>query len=137
MMAEHGLEQVDVAQSDRQLWERQRAGQRSSERAIVRVATNPSSLPEVLSAVDRSDATLVGRAALGAHYVELDPDAVTRFRADLPDSVVTIVLDAPAQLRGQRDVWGPENDAMTLMRSIKDRFDPDGTCNPGLFVGGI
>jgi glycolate oxidase FAD binding subunit len=137
LMAEHGLEQVDVAQSDDELWERQRAGQRSRARAVVRVAATPSSLAEVLSAVDRADATLVGRAALGAHYVELDPDAVGRFRAGLPDSAAGILLDAPAQLRGELDVWGPQNDAMTLMRRIKERFDPEGTCNPGLFVGGI
>ncbi len=30
-----------------------------------------------------------------------------------------------------------ERAAVELMRSVKARFDPAATCNPGLFVGGI
>jgi FAD/FMN-containing dehydrogenase len=32
------------------------------------------------------------------------------------------------------DVWGPPGAGATLMRSIKDRFDPRGVLNPGRFV---
>jgi glycolate dehydrogenase FAD-binding subunit len=35
------------------------------------------------------------------------------------------------------DVWGPPSDAQPLMVRIKQRFDPEGTLNPGRFVGGI
>jgi glycolate oxidase FAD binding subunit len=37
------------------------------------------------------------------------------------------------------DAWGASagGDALPLMRTIKQRFDPRGTLNPGVFVGGI
>jgi glycolate oxidase FAD binding subunit len=46
------------------------------------------------------------------------------------------VLDAPQVVREKVDVWG-EAQAVSLMRRVKDRFDPHGVCNPGIFVGGI
>jgi glycolate oxidase FAD binding subunit len=33
-------------------------------------------------------------------------------------------------------VWGPV-EGMDLMRRLKERFDPNRTCNPGVFVGGL
>jgi glycolate oxidase FAD binding subunit len=35
------------------------------------------------------------------------------------------------------DTWGSTTDAFPLMLSVKQRFDPRGTLNPGRFVGGI
>lgn len=35
------------------------------------------------------------------------------------------------------DAWGNPGDALPLMRALKQRFDPQGTLNPGRFVGGI
>jgi glycolate oxidase FAD binding subunit len=35
------------------------------------------------------------------------------------------------------DAWGAAGDALPLMRAIKRQFDPRGTLNPGVFVGGI
>jgi glycolate oxidase FAD binding subunit len=35
------------------------------------------------------------------------------------------------------DAWGNVGDALPLMRALKREFDPRGTLNPGLFVGGI
>jgi glycolate oxidase FAD binding subunit len=47
------------------------------------------------------------------------------------------VLDAPDDVRTAVDVWGPETGSVDLMRRVKERFDPSGACNPGVFVGGI
>lgn len=141
LMAEAGLHEVDVAEPDGQLWERQRAGQRSHERALVRVAAQPTALSAVIGAVDACDATLVGRAALGTCFIETDPAEVPRLRTLLPDRPAAIVLDAPPSARSQLDPWGVAPGTATaeleLMRRVKARFDPAGTCNPGLFVGGI
>ena len=138
LLREEGLERVDVTSEDAPLWERQRAGQRSPGRALVRVATTPSALAEVLRAAGDCGAAVVGRAALGTSYVELDPDAVAALRERLPDVRAAVLLDGPVALRRAQDPWeAPEGRALELMRRVKRSFDPAGTCNPGSFVGGI
>jgi glycolate oxidase FAD binding subunit len=138
LMREAGLAHVDLTDDDEGLWARQRAGQRSAQRALVRVALRPSRLPALLAATDTGAGTLVGRAALGIFYVELEPDAVELFLAALPTEAVGFLQDGPSELRAQLDPWrtvdGPR---LELMRRVKQRFDPAGVCNPGVFVGGL
>jgi hypothetical protein len=137
-MRESGLTEVDVTDQDGQLWERQRAGQRSQDQALVRVAAIATELGAVIGAAEACEGTLVGRAALGTSFIDVEPDAVTQLRAALPGSARAVLLDGPAPLRAGGESWGslagPE---LELMRRIKTRFDPTHTCNPGLFVGGI
>jgi glycolate oxidase FAD binding subunit len=133
-----GLEGVEVIADDDVLWERQRSGQRSADGAIVRIAAPRGSLPAVLRAADECGGTLVGRAALGVSYVELEPDAIAQLRAALATARSATVLDAAVGARSEHDPWGPlAAPELELMRKVKARFDPTGTCNPGLFVGGI
>jgi len=47
-----------------------------------------------------------------------------------------VVQDAPLDLLGRVDVWGPAA-ALEVMRRLKQQFDPNATLNPGRFVGGI
>jgi glycolate oxidase FAD binding subunit len=138
LMRRLGLDQVDVTESDATLWARQRAGQRSRERALVKLSHRPSRLAEILAAVDAVGGTLVGRAVLGTSYVELDADAVTRLRGALGAGEYSVVLDAPTEARAGLDAWGPNDPiSLGLMQRVKDRFDPARACNPGAFVGGI
>jgi glycolate oxidase FAD binding subunit len=140
LMREAGLAEIDVTDEDGQLWERQRAGQRSADRAVVQIAAPPTALGDVLAAADAGEGTLVGRATLGSHFVEVSPeaDAVATLRRGLPAGARAIVLDAPAALRTGSEPWGASSGPdVELMRAIKVRFDPAHTCNPGLFVGGI
>jgi glycolate oxidase FAD binding subunit len=138
LFADLGLERPDVTDDDEGLWERQRAGQRSRGQALVRIAAAPSGLAGVLRASDACSGTLVGRAALGSSFVQLDPGAVGRLRDELAPGTVATLLDAPDAVRAEIDPWGPaERPSIELMRRIKARFDPSGTCNPGLFVDGI
>ncbi len=134
-----GLERVDVAQADAELWARQRAGQRSQAAALVRIAARPSSWAAVLRAADAVGGTLVGRAALGHSFLELDPQAVSRLGRELRDDAVCVLLDAPSAVRESIDPWGPPppERALELMRQVKARFDPARICNPGVFVAGI
>jgi glycolate oxidase FAD binding subunit len=139
LMREAGLTGTDVAEDDAPLWARQRAGQRSTRAAIVRIAAAPSALPAVLRATDGAGGTLVGRAGVALCWVELDPTAVVRLRravAEIPWAV-SVLLDGPPELRAE--AWGPAppDRTLELMQSVKTRFDPSATCNPGLFVGGI
>jgi glycolate oxidase FAD binding subunit len=138
LLREQGLKQIDVVPDDEPLWDRQRAGQRSPHSVLIRLAARPSQLAAILRAVADCHGTLVGRAALGSAFVELEIDAVARLRQALAPGWVAVVLDAPTDAGRELDPWGsPDPGALELMRRIKTRFDPGGVCNPGLFVGGI
>lgn len=135
-LSELGLDQVTATDADDALWERQRTGQRNRDGALMRVAARPTSLAAVLRATDAAGGTLVGRAAFGTSYVSIRPEALGRLRAGLPAGARATLLDGPAAAREEPwDAADPR--ALELMRSVKHRFDPRGTCNPGLFVGGI
>ncbi|HEY9645158.1 MAG TPA: FAD-binding oxidoreductase [Chroococcidiopsis sp.] len=47
------------------------------------------------------------------------------------------LLEGPAALKQQIDVWGYQGNALGRMRQIKQQFDPKALLNPGRFVGGI
>jgi glycolate oxidase FAD binding subunit len=137
-LEELGLAGVEVTTDDEPLWERQRAGQRNRDAALVKIAAAPTALPAVIRASEACDGTLVGRAALGTSYVSLAPEHVDELRRTLPTGAVSVVLDAPDELRAQQDPWGElQAPVRALMHNVKDRFDPTGVCNRGLFVDGI
>jgi FAD/FMN-containing dehydrogenase len=48
-----------------------------------------------------------------------------------------MVLSCPREIKARFDVWGSPGDAFPLMRRVKEQLDPNGTLNPGRFVGGI
>jgi glycolate oxidase FAD binding subunit len=135
---------VDTNEDDDAVWAAQRVGQRSQGGdAVVKVSALPSALPEVLAAAEALGASVVGRAGLGLSWVRLPTDdpgelvaAVEDLRRRLAPAPV-VVTDAPAEVRGKLDPWGGETGPVTLMRRVKERFDPAGVCAPGLFVGGI
>lgn len=47
------------------------------------------------------------------------------------------LLEAPFALKKAVDVWGYSGNALTAMRKLKERFDPQGGLNSGRFVGGL
>jgi len=140
-----GLDAGLVA-DDARLWDEQRTRQRARapEGTVVRVAGRQSQLVDVLRAADGAAASVTGRAALGVYWVGLgelpEDDAIVAVgdirRALAPSACV--VLDAPAAVRTRIDPWDERDGArLALMRRVKERFDPLGACNPGVFVGGI
>ncbi len=131
-----GLINTSVRIDDASLWARQRGGQRSIDRAVLRVHVRRSWLDRVLSIATQLDASVVGRAALGIFYLTLNVNQIAEVRAMLPAGTGAVVLDLPQSARGAVDPWDlPEGPALTLMRDLKQSFDPAGVCNPGLFVG--
>ncbi len=133
-----GLEDAAVRTADAGLWARQRAGQRSADRALLRVHHQPAQLDSVLLAADAAGATVVGRATLGIAYLTLDVPQIAAARAALPDRAAAVALDLPAGARGAVPPWNvPEGPELELMRELKAEFDPAGICNPGVFVGSI
>lgn len=48
-----------------------------------------------------------------------------------------IIQRATEEVRAQLDVWGEVGATATLMRGLKERFDPQARLNPGRFVAGL
>jgi glycolate oxidase FAD binding subunit len=137
-MREGGLDDASLRIDDAGLWARQRAGQRSAQRAVLRVQHRPEALDSILYAADAAGATVVGRAALGIAYMTLDVPQIASVRAALPDQAAAVALDLPVSARGAVPPWNvPEGPELELMRELKAEFDPAGICNPGVFVGSI
>ena len=148
--AMHQLDEAraDVATSfvedDDAVWAEQRRRQRSSAGAVVKVSALQTGLGDVLRAADRVGAGVVGRAAHALCWLTLPDDepesladSIEELRRTL-EPYPCVVLDAPEAVRSALDVWGePEGGRLTLSRRLKARFDPEGVCNPGVFVGGI
>lgn len=145
VIEDQGLNPV-LSEDDSDLWERQRAGQRSASGLVVRVSGRQEEAARVIRAAEALGGSVVGRAGLGIYWVKLDRagvadavEAVTRLRGDLRP-LPCVVLDAPQAARAEIDPWGwadAGDGELRLMRSVKERFDPAGVCNPGVFVGGI
>ena len=134
-----GLES-SVMHEDHAAWEAQRVAQRGD--LVVRVAALQTRLGDVLRVTEELGGGMVGRAALGVCWVSLPADAgadgVRKLRDELAP-LSCVVLDAPEEVRRAVDPWGMDGSsgAVDLMRRTKERFDPEGVCSPGLFVGGI
>jgi glycolate oxidase FAD binding subunit len=143
VLSRAGLE-GSVVEDDEQAWRLQREGQRSAQGTVVRVSSVQTQLEAVMTAAGRAGARLVGRVPLGLSWLRLEdrsPEeaarAVEELRAELAPSSC-VALDAPDEVRGMVQPWpAPHPGALELMRRVKQRFDPAGVCNPGVFVGGI
>jgi glycolate oxidase FAD binding subunit len=82
-------------------------------------------------------------AGSGLGLLRLDPASVTpqtiiqmRRHCESQGGFLT-VLEAPISLKQQLDVWGYTGNALNIMRSIKQQFDPKNLLSPQRFVGGI
>jgi glycolate oxidase FAD binding subunit len=140
-LREAGLQEVSAVGDDEELWDEQRAGQRSEAGAVLKVSGRPSDLARMVRAAYGAEGTLVARAALGLGWIALEgEDLVERVRSIrlvLAPRACTL-LDAPDTVRSAVDPW-PETDegALEVMRRVKARFDPARIFRPGAFVGGI
>jgi len=53
-----------------------------------------------------------------------------------PSRASAVVLTAPAAVRDTVDMWGPVP-SVSLMRAVKEQFDPGYLMAPGRFAGGL
>lgn len=71
----------------------------------------------------------------GGSPEKASPVAEMRRAAEAAEGAL-VVENWPANLAGL-DVWGRPGGPLALMQSIKKQYDPNGTLNPGRYVGGI
>jgi glycolate oxidase FAD binding subunit len=132
---------VEITDDDTALWLEQARAQRSEAGAALKISGLPTETAKIVSAVESAGGRAVGRAALGLFWATMEGapgDLVAQIeevRSGVKPWPVT-VTDAPDDVRRKVDVWGEPN-AWTLMHRMKQRFDPNGICNPGIYVGGL
>ncbi|GAA3961864.1 FAD-binding oxidoreductase [Actinoplanes auranticolor] len=107
------------------------------DRVGMKLTVPLSHVPDLLTA----GVAIRGSAGTGVLYadapVESAPTVVERLRATaVRAGGHAVVLTAPQPVREIVDMWGPVA-GLTLMRRVKDRFDPGHRFAPGRFVGGI
>jgi glycolate oxidase FAD binding subunit len=108
-----------------------------------------SKVPDLLTAARESGAPLTVRGSAGTGVLYAGLPQPTDNPAYSEQSVVeylrgaaarggghAVVLTAPPGVRETLDMWGPVA-GLTLMRRVKDQFDPGHRFAPGCFVGGI
>ena len=134
---------LDVTETtdDAALWTEQRDRQRAGDDELsVKLSALPADLAEIIAATERFGGSLVGRAGLGLCWLRAPSTTpVDDLRREVGAwARHCVLLDAPAGVRAEADVWGePDPVTLQLMRAIKSRFDPAGVCAPGLYMGGI
>jgi glycolate oxidase FAD binding subunit len=114
---------------------------------LAKFSVLPAQFAAVCVLVERSAGSLPWRLvvqSVGAGYVRMvgTEKALRTALLTLRDEVAktggtVAALGCPVAVKRGLDVWGPPSDAQPLMVRIKQRFDPNGTLNPGRFVGGI
>jgi glycolate oxidase FAD binding subunit len=108
--------------------------------AMVKLTALPTQVPALIAAVGEK-AAIVAHAGNGVVYAALPgADAarlatLIRTAGDLGGAAV-IEAALPPAVAGL-DVWGPIRADFPLMQALKAQFDPQGTLNPGRFLGRI
>jgi glycolate oxidase FAD binding subunit len=109
---------------------------------LVKVTTELAGLGRLLDGIQKSGpATVRGSAGVGVLHVATTADAAPAFVGTLREAAPAwsgsvVVLAAPPAVRDAVDAWGPVA-GLSLMRRVKDQFDPRARLAPGRFVGGI
>jgi|DewCreStandDraft_1066081.scaffolds.fasta_scaffold00172_39 glycolate oxidase FAD binding subunit len=92
---------------------------------------------------------LSGELASGVLYVRIDgaegqaqtdvlAQVIRQLRAAAQeDEGSLVVLSCPVEVKRLVDVWGEPAGPLSLMRRLKQEFDPQGILNPGRFIGGL
>jgi glycolate oxidase FAD binding subunit len=122
----------------------------SPQAILVKITVLPSRLVDILEDVDglcaRHGVTwrMHGRAALGVLLLTMSGDAesvaaaiVDSRAAAQASGGAAVMLSGDPATKSRIDPWGPVGDALTVIREVKNRFDPNGTLNPGRGPGGV
>ncbi|HEX2034776.1 MAG TPA: FAD-binding oxidoreductase [Chloroflexota bacterium] len=119
-----------------------------SEAALVKLTCLPTEIAGLLQDVDAAlvptgapTAEVVVHVGSGVLYVAVPAPTAASLeqlvRAATARGGSVVIESAPEALKATLDVWGPVRDDVRLMRALKEQFDPQGTLNPGRYVGGI
>jgi FAD/FMN-containing dehydrogenase len=110
--------------------------------AGVRVGCTPSRVTGFTARLDdamqtdNADARLTLDYGSGLVYLRVKPEHVMSVWAALSDAGDHIsLLNGPAEMKREIDVFGPTPPGFAMIESMKQTFDPGGILNPGRFIG--
>ena len=113
-----------------------------TEGTLARVLAPPAELPGLACDLD-ADVRGYGSVPAGTLYLAFAPgtpaDVVEKRLAavrHVPDRTAVLLRAEPHVREAGVDPWG-EVPGLSLMRAVKDSFDPDHRLSPGRFAGGI
>jgi len=143
------FKEFEINESDASVWGARQKLFDDPNSVIVKVAVLPADICQVSSALQEwagarnLNLSTVAQAA-GIMTMGFDAPAETarelivNMRETLAASGgAVVILRSPHRLGDLVDRWGQPPNAISLMREIKRRFDPERTLSPGRFVGGI
>jgi len=140
-----------VSESSAGVWsERQNllTGLDAGAMATAKMSVLPTSVAKIADAARRvSDnrslhwASLMEGTGIGWLRVEGKPEALQQGLGELREEIERdggslVVLTQPTSAN-RVETWGTTGAPASLMRALKNQFDPKGTLNPGRFAGGI
>ena len=116
--------------------------------ALLKVSVLPTELAATLVLIEQLAGprgyAAAGRAGAGVFQlcitgdVQLQKRVINGLRDALPlGRGSAVVVKSPPELRTHVDVWGPLGDGLTLMKSVKQQFDPVGVLSPGRGPGNL
>jgi glycolate oxidase FAD binding subunit len=116
--------------------------------AIVKISVLPAEIAKTLEALEKVANSQKLRwqmiaQATGIATLRLEGDAghliaaIEQLRAAVEGGGGSLVILRQPKASASLDAWGNSEDAVHLMRAVKQQLDPKGTLNPGRFVGGI
>jgi glycolate oxidase FAD binding subunit len=118
----------------------------ANERCVYRVTVPPAAVPKFIEAVRQSsdsEPAFLGDVVTGTVWLSWPANQQAAVMWPQLTSLSAahhghaVMFAAPHQFKVGLDIWGPPAATYSLMRDIKQRFDPHGLLNPGRFLGGI
>lgn len=120
-----------------------------SETLLCKVGLKPSGIASLLTLVDQiipaAQVRLYGSGGLG--WVQFEPadsevdsavDVVEKLRSHCEAHAGFLtLLQAPKPIKTQVDIWGYTGNALPVMTSLKQKFDPKQLLSPNRFVGNL
>jgi glycolate oxidase FAD binding subunit len=149
LFAESGYEARMLSGSaEEQFWQNHTRLADDDRGALLKVSVLPTELAETLTLIERLAGkrgyVAAGRAGAGVFLLRITEEVQLQKRVidGLRDAQQigrgsAVVIKCSPDLRTHVDIWGPIGDGFSLMKAVKQQFDPSGILSPGRGPGGL
>jgi glycolate oxidase FAD binding subunit len=149
LLAESGYEvRTFSGSAEEQFWQNHTRLADDDRGALLKVSVLPTELAETLAVIERLAGkrgyVAAGRAGAGVFLLRITEEVQLQKRVidGLRDALQigrgsAVVTKCSPELRSHVDVWGPIGDGLSLMKAVKQQFDPAGILSPGRGPGGL